>query len=188
MNIKMRVGVFETNSSSVHSLVFHKTDVTNVVNDNVMEIHGGEFGRAPQEALFGTENRLNYLWTAIWEINYEYFDYDKQEWAYNLEEIAWWKNAIHLYCPNAILYDLKDDGSWDYPFVDHADLVKPLLDAMKQDITILRYYLLDPDGYILIDGDEYERFYDEDLMPPIGWQDSDRLVQDGDNYYFVKTN
>ena len=65
MSINIRSNVFETNSSSVHTIVFHKTDFSNVLDDTYMEIHGGYYGRCPELPLTTIEERLNYLWTAV---------------------------------------------------------------------------------------------------------------------------
>jgi len=59
MNIRIRRGVFETNSSSVHTLVFHPTE--EYINENYMVIRGGEYGRYPLRPLKDLEDRLNYL-------------------------------------------------------------------------------------------------------------------------------
>ena len=65
MTIKIRKGVFETNSSSVHTLVFHKVDINNAVCIDEMKIYGGYYGRCPRAPLTTIEERLNYLWTGI---------------------------------------------------------------------------------------------------------------------------
>ena len=156
MTMNIRYGTFETNSSSVHTIVFHKTDMTNVIDDRYMDIHGGEYGRYPQECLSNIEDRLNYLWTGIWDININY-EKDDNGWhqTVNREELQWWKDAIHLYCPNAVLYDIDEN---DWYGVDHADCLINLFAAMKKDISILKDFLLDPFGEINITGDEYEDY------------------------------
>lgn len=190
MTIKIRSNVFETNSSSVHTLVFHKTDMQNVIDDTPMDIRGGSYGRLPQFPLTSLYDRLNYLWTAIWEANIKYVKVNT-EWikVLNKEEIQWWKDAIHLYCPNAILYDLKDE---DWYGVDHATLLENLLSAMKTDISILKDFLLDPDGTIYIDGDE---FYEDEVpfnrndLPHVGWVNSEQLIEfKPDSFVYVKGN
>ena len=188
--IKIRSNVFETNSSSVHTLVFHKTDIQNVIDDTPMDIRGGSYGRLPQPPLTSLYDRLNYLWTAIWEANIKYVKVNT-EWikVLNKEEIQWWKDAIHLYCPNAILYDLKDE---DWYGVDHTTLLENLLSAMKTDISILKDFLLDPDGTIYIDGDE---FYEDEVpfnrndLPHVGWTNSEQLIEfKPDSFVYVKGN
>lgn len=194
MTTKIRTNTFETNSSSVHTIVFHPTDITNVICDDTMIIEGGCYGRSPKPPLTTIEERLNYLWTAIWNLCIETFNYDTQKFEYKWEELKWWKDAIHLYCPNAILYNLKDKG-WDYPYVDHTDLMEPLLESMKKDISLLKYYLLDPDGYIIISGDETYKeeereYFNPDTIPKIFWEDSEKLIfnEAEQEYVYVKGN
>lgn len=195
MKMQIRSNVFETNSSSVHTIVFHPTEMSNVVNTNIMKIKGGQYGRCPQEPLTTIEERLNYLWTAIWDNCIEGFNFSTDKYETNWDEVKWWKDAIHLYCPNAILYDLVDDGGWDYPYVDHAILMKPLMEAMKKDILLLKYYLLDPNGYIIVTGDEaYDEeereYFNPDTIPHIDWSDSETVVfnERDQEYVYVKGN
>ncbi len=196
MTIKIRSNVFETNSSSVHTIVFHPTDMANVVCTDIMKIEGGQYGRCPKHPLETIEERLNYLWTAIWDTYIETFNFETQKYESNWDELNWWKDAIHLYCPNAILYSLVvDEGEWDFPYVDHVGLLKPLLDAMKKDISLLKYYLLDPQGYIIISGDEaYEEeereYFNPDLIPHLSWEDAEKVIfnEKEQEYVYVKGN
>lgn len=194
MNIKIRSNAFETNSSSVHTIVFHPTTMDNVVCTDMMEIKGGQYGRMPKFPLSTIEERLNYLWTAIWSNCIETFNFDTQKYESNWDELKWWKDAIHLYCSNAILYNLEDDG-WDYPYIDHSYATRNLLDAMKKDISLLKYYLLDPDGYIIISGDEaYEEeereYFNPDLIPHVSWDKDEQVLFDENKqeYVYVKGN
>lgn len=189
MITKIRNGVFETNSSSVHTMVFHKTDLINVLNDSYMEIHGGYYGRCPELPLTTIEERLNYLWTGLWDLNIHYHYTDNHEWNITVdrEELQWWKNAIHMYCPNAVLYDIKDE---DWYSVDHAFCLKPLFAAMKEDISILKDFLLDPIGKIYVSGDEYypeEEPFDRNEIP---WVDEyEKLISyTDDTYIYIKGN
>lgn len=192
MSLKIRRGIFETNSSSTHTLVFHKIDPRLIADNTVMEIHGGYYGRCPNYPLKTTQERLNYLWQAIWDSCIEYFDYDKQEYCSDYEELNTWKTAIHLYCPNAILYDVKEE---DWFGIDHSDNLRNLLQTMKNDIFLLKYYLLDPDGYVVITGDEYEandenQFFNPDEVPTLdNWENQDTLIKlDHDTFLYEKGN
>jgi len=185
MSINIRQGIFETNSSSTHTLVFHKTDPTLIVDDTPMEIHGGSYGRCPDYPLKTTEERLNYLWQAIWDFCVERFDYDKQEYYTDKDKLNTWKNAIHLYCPNAILYDINPH---DWNGIDHCYELENLLKAMERDIFLLKYFLLDPDGYIIIDGDESNddersQYFDPTTIPYVGWEDQDTLIELNNNTF-----
>lgn len=61
--IKIRKGVFETNSSSTHCLVWHNTNKndTTYVDFNAYVINAGYYGRAPKKPLICIEERLAYL-------------------------------------------------------------------------------------------------------------------------------
>ena len=87
MSVNIRSNVFETNSSSVHTIVFHPTDITNVVCIDSMKIEGGQFGRSPKFPLTTIEERLNYLWTAIWDNCIETFDYNTQMYKSDFDEL-----------------------------------------------------------------------------------------------------
>ena len=63
---------------------------------------------------------------------------------------------------------------------------------MKTDISILKDFLLDPDGAIYIDGDE---FYEEEVpfnrndLPHVGWTNSEQLIEfKPDSFVYVKGN
>lgn len=66
---------------------------------------------------------------------------------------------------------------------------------MKKDISLLKYYLLDPDGYIIISGDEaYEdeerEYFNPDLIPHVSWDESEQVLfnEDKQEYVYVKGN
>lgn len=186
--INLRCNTFETNSSSVHTLVWHKTDNSKVIDNTYMEIHGGEYGRFPQEPLTTLTERLNYLWTGIWDLCISY-KHENDEWitVIDREELQRWKDMIHIYCPNAILYDINEE---DWYGVDHSDCLTPLINAMETDASILKDFLLDPVGKIFISGDEY---YEEDEpfnrgeIPPIMYYE--QIVDCGNNTFgYIKGN
>lgn len=187
--INIRYNTFETNSSSVHTLIWHKVE-DNIINDDYMEIHGGSYGRCPQEPLITLEERLNYLWTGIWDQHVKYrYNKDTKEWytIIDTESIEEWKDLIHSYCPNAVLFNIRDE---DWYGVDHADCLAPLINAMRIDTSILKDFLLDPVGKIFISGDEY---YEEDEpfnrgeIPSILYYE--QIVDCGDNTFgYVKGN
>lgn len=191
--INIRTRLFETNSSSVHTLVFHKTDPLKIICDDPMEIYGGSYGRCPQAPLDSLYERLNYLWTAIWDycISYNYIR-ETGQWEINInkKELQWWKDEIHTYCPNAILHHI-DPESW-YG-IDHTDLMSNLLEAMKQDSSILKDFLLDSNATIYIDGDEYESSFDYDEIPKVNIWDGEEYetllpLSDQTGYFYVKGN
>ena len=66
---------------------------------------------------------------------------------------------------------------------------------MKKDISLLKYYLLDPQGYIIISGDEaYEEeereYFNPDLIPHLSWEDAEKVIfnEKEQEYVYVKGN
>ena len=188
MIINIRYKTFETNSSSIHTIVFHKTDFSNVIDDTYMEIHGGSYTRCPEPPLTDIKERLNYLWTGLWDLHTSY-KHENNEWITIVDKkgLQWWKDAIHMYCPNAVLYDIREE---DWYGVDHADELTPLFCAMKTDISILKDFLLDPLGKIYVSGDEYEDSEEPFDRSEIPWVDEyEKLISYNDGIYvYVKGN
>lgn len=92
-----------------------------------------------------------------------------------------------MYCPNAVLYDIKDE---DWYGVDHVDCLTSLLYAMKVDIFILKDFLLDPIGKVYISGDEYDEKEEPFDRNEIPWVDEyEKLISfNDDTYVYVKGN
>ena len=92
-----------------------------------------------------------------------------------------------MYCPNAVLYDIKDE---DWYGVDHVDCLTPLLSAIKIDISILKDFLLDPVGKIYVSGDEYSEEEEPFNHNEIPWVDEyEKLISYNDGIYvYVKGN
>ena len=66
---------------------------------------------------------------------------------------------------------------------------------MKKDISLLKYYLLDPEGYIIITGDEaYDKeereYFNPDIIPGVSWDQYEKVVFNEHNqeYVYVKGN
>ena len=64
MKIQIRRGVFETNSSSVHTISISKNTVKSARGKSVRFGTGGEFGWGP-DLVAGVSSRAQYLWQAI---------------------------------------------------------------------------------------------------------------------------
>lgn len=130
MAIKIRQSTFETNSSSVHSIVI---DTRNMIEPSDISIYsnGGKYGWE-YEMLSTINERVDYLWQGICQ------NYDPSEALYE------WRDAIHEWLPNANLeYPKYPDG-----YIDHAGGLYPLLKRMYDDRTLLGCYLLGIDSYV----------------------------------------
>ena len=190
--LKIRKNIWETNSSSTHTLVFHKIDDTDCLQ--YMDIHGGHYGRMPQPILTSVEEKLNYLWTAIWDYTHR-IDWDKKEYPLieDTGKLKWWKDSIHNYCPNAVLYNIPE-SDWD-TYIDHGLLTFPLLEEMYENPELIKWFLLDPNAYIAITGDEYgydSYYFDNIDIPHIHWPNYEKLINNedsfGENFVYVKSN
>ena len=162
----IRRGVFETNSSSMHSIVVTKNELTNDNHDDYFHVwgysnkihfwHGDiEFDRSPFEVLVTARDKLRYAYAS-------FFGYEARE-------------------------HVDEDGNPDdelrermESFVDHesSSLLRDFLN--KEDIS-LEEFLRNPKYIVVIDGDEYQVFKsmkeanlinkDNLVMETYGWGD-----------------
>ena len=112
--INIRKSVFETNSSSVHSLIIKKDDWYNdKIDYTPYVIKGGDYGRCPQVPIESVEGKLNYIWTMVndlWGLDFKsYLDADgnllppeEREVCYKNEiRFHRWRNRLQKMFPNA---------------------------------------------------------------------------------------
>lgn len=103
MKLSFRYNVFETNSSSVHAIVI---DTSGNKEKYALNYYSGPelgfFGRAPK-LVSRAENRLSYLWTAIWDLKTNYaIDEVMEDSPYSdfyrrlnkLPDLDWWRDCI----------------------------------------------------------------------------------------------
>ena len=117
MKMSIRNGVFETNSSSVHTIVI---DTSGNEDEYALRYYDGPdlgfYGR--EFKVVGTsEDRVSYLWTAIWTIKNKYvLDEINEDSPYaehyhrlkDLPDLDWWER--YLYETWSGYYD--DDDNW----------------------------------------------------------------------------
>lgn len=136
--INIRKGIFETNSSSMHSLVLLKqSDEENYFKASYLDPDGRlyiydhelNFGRSPFEVLYTFVDKLRYAIAYFGEKRFS-----------ELEDLA--KKYIPS-CQGIKLYP-RDD----YGYVDHQSW--GLLDKVD-----LEEWLTNPNEIVIIDGDEY---------------------------------
>lgn len=126
MKRQIRRGVFETNSSSTHSISISKTPAT--IGKSI-HFGIGEFGWSNDEA-----DTADYLYTGILcqDDHKEYLDklkdyLDKNNIQYSFEEPKWYEN--------------NEDKWLDEGYVDHSYELREFLDAILNDDDMLTRYL-----------------------------------------------
>ena len=155
--IYIRKGVFETNSSSSHSIVMMKNDkpVKTELEGNMVDpgwyldksgkLHFWsrdlEFGRSPFDLLTDWYGRLRYC--------VAYYSFSKNKLA-ELEEICFKRVAGF----NGFKFDKYDNGNNDMGYIDHQS-AGVLESALFSFDTDLEDFIFNDRYIIVIDGDEY---------------------------------
>jgi len=172
----IRHGVFETNSSSMHSIVVTKYDMMNKPTDkeedaflghgNKLIIWGSdlEFGRSPFEVLATPERKLHYAIASI--LSGAVYGHITEEGNCDdylsaklneFDELAMglFKGCKGIEYPLQTKYNDKEE--WEEPylgFVDH-DSDTLLTRFLESENITLYEFVSDPKYVVIIDGDEY---------------------------------
>lgn len=147
--IKIRKGVFETNSSSMHSLVVKKEGgyyTKEELREDLWIFEDGEwnlsygdrlyFGRSPFDCLCTFESKTRYAIASMcWDVN----SFDKI------------KKIFMKYIPECKTIKLEDDENFPYGSVDE-DILSGFLE--ENQIT-LEEFLTNKKYVVIVDGDEY---------------------------------
>ena len=191
--INIRAGVFETNSSSVHSLIIQKDDWYNdKIDYTPYVIESGNYGRCPRIPIENVEGKLKYIWTMVndlWGLDFKsYLDADgnllppeEREVCYKNEiRFHRWRDKLQKIFPNAE-FITTPAGDWNYG-IDHVQGLTQFADDLENRPELLRY-LLFAYSWIDIGGDEYANW---PCILPYPWE---KLVDINNNtVLYVKGN
>lgn len=161
MKQKIRNKIFETNSSSIHSIVIGNNgeDVYSNLPEKVV-FQGGQFGWE-HEVYTDTESKASYLFTSLLytDTPYEYMENIKKflsKWGIEAEfdEIVMVK-----YSDDSFSYKTKEG----YSYVDHGYENRDLVKQLCEDETFLMNYLFSDASYVETsnDNDDYDGLGDE---------------------------
>ena len=163
MKCVIRRGVFETNSSSMHSIVVMKDDVNAEnqndsvwIKDGKLQIFNSDlrFGRSPFEILSTAERKLHYAIAAFPQHSVQIDkDGDYDEYLSNkLREFDLIASKVFEDCVGIDYPTIPE--RLDFGYVDHesSDLLAHFLD--KEGITLYEF-VSNPKYIVIIDGDEY---------------------------------
>lgn len=140
MKRQVRRNVFETNSSSTHSICVVKDDFLDDLKD-VIYFHVGEFGWEYNK-LYTPEKKASYLYTAILENN-------KLDLIEDMQNILI-KNNIEFKLGEAKInekYGFLENG-----FIDHSEELDEFLNICKDENKLMRF-LFSSKSYIVTGND-----------------------------------
>ena len=152
--IKVRNGVFETNSSSSHSIVIKKGGgKTPDKIDPDWRVHEDgelyiwdtdlEFGRSPFDVLCDWYHKLCYAIASYGEEGFEYVE------SIALKHI---KRATFIRLP--LTWNYKDEQVTNYGYVDHQSM--GLLESfLRTENITLDDFIFNDKYVVIVDGDEY---------------------------------
>ena len=170
--IQIRNSVFETNSSSTHSICIQKKPVDADYSYIVFNI--GSYGWSEREVNFG-----DYLYTAILCLDPNGHDgylsrlksiLDAHRIRYEFEWPEWRESNGHRWLDNG--------------YIDHYDMVAPLVEAVLGDEDMLLRGLFGEDSVVYTGNDN--EHWDEDCMCTVA-NEYFLYVDDDGNYKWVKT-
>ena len=150
--IRIRSNVFETNSSSVHSIVIDVSQPA-VPLDDVFVLSGGEYGWGYDELCL-PEERANYIWQAIWDCSiYKLVPGTPDEW----------RDRIHNWLPNVELKDIvegysEENDEYLYPGIDHGGELATLIEQMWYNDEMLGDFLTNKESHVVCSNDNSDSY------------------------------
>ena len=137
MKKQIRQGVFETNSSSTHSICIAK-DVELIIPKG-LHFEFGEFGWN-FDTLKSINQKASYLYTGL-IVNDRQKDFNK------IVEVLKKKDVIATY------ESIDDRTIWDCGYIDHSDKLTNFLNVICEDEEKLMRFLFSPMSFILTGND-----------------------------------
>ena len=165
MKTQIRKSVFETNSSSVHSISIAK--YTSIKNDNiVLEAKLGDFGWE-HELYTDPYEKLSYLWTAVFCLaDYEAWD-KKKDFVKHAQILEDWKKIISdVFSQYNIEIEYEHKGAFggaysDY-YIDHSCELINMLDDFKNNPELIVDFVMGEKSVV----ETYNDNNDYDVLTP----------------------
>lgn len=130
--INVRAGTFETNSSSVHTIIIQKQPAKNIYPINITS---GRYGWE-RDWLATPSERASYLYTAL----------------INLLDVRQADKFMRDILPEDIRYTCKIKGSTD-DYIDHAEDLRPWVNDLLQDHNKAIRFIFGNKSYVYTDND-----------------------------------
>lgn len=144
----IRRGIFETNSSSTHSICIAKN--AELIIPKTLKVKFGKFGW-DYGVLDSTEKKISYLYTALQSLK-RTENIEKLKKVLSSEGIkASFEKPIYKVMNKGTTSEYIDGINVGY--VDHVDQLEPFLDDIFKDIKKLKSFLFSPLSYIVTGND-----------------------------------
>ncbi len=162
--IKVRNGIFETNSSSVHAICISSKPVD--AHGLCVTLRIGEFGWE-HEWYQDIDSRASYIYTAACYIYHKdfYKKFKKLLEPYGIE--IKWSDSGHARFSNWY----SDEYYLDNGYIDHGDELKEFVDRCLNDVDTLIRFIFGEESFVMTTNDNCD--YDND--------EKSVLVEAGDN-------
>lgn len=156
-HIKIRKGIWETNSSSTHALVIKKEKPAVLPEEVYFDL--GEFGWE-KGIYMDCETKCSYLHTAIYQ---RFFDYEN-----NKEKYYEYKNKISNildeYGIKSKWLNVEDIGENSWYYIDHCDELENFIEIILNSPELLIDWLFNDDSILITDNDNSEMEYYSDAF------------------------
>lgn len=155
MTKKIRQSVFETNSSSTHSISIAEADPSVLMDvwtpdeEGNITLNGGEFGWDP--CSYGdVDSKASYM--AIYALDWSGENKEKhlQVLLDVLKEQTGCKDAVFNFTSD---FDSKDGKHWSY--IDHQSVEGHNYDYVFEDPELLRQFIFNPNSILYTDNDNH---------------------------------
>lgn len=143
---QIRRNVFETNSSSTHSICITKNDLLNDKRTFV-DFTFGEFGWE-YGTLTTIREKASYLYTGIYSVCYD----DSKRLKYCLDSVKETLSSNGIDCE----FEEKSKSYWDNGYVDHGNELNDFVNDLVGDSDKLMRYLFSDDSFVITGNDNDE--------------------------------
>lgn len=175
--ITVRKNVFETNSSSTHSLCIQKNMPEKY--PEYLKFSGEDFGWS-NAIITDVQSKANYLYTALFDLCM--YGNKKTFCGHRLD---WWKNYIYTELGKyniEVEFEDTDEmlDKYKYPnyYIDHCDMLDDFITSMLRPRRLMKY-LFGENSFIITGNDNSPEEYDENC---------EKLLNNYDGEIFYKGN
>jgi len=170
MKRQIRKSVFETNSSSIHSIIISNDFPTKSEIPSVLHFCRDEFGW--EWAIYNNcAKKANYLYECLIDLYYDWKDGSKTKLEQVCNQI---KDALSMY---GIECDFEEvtAKNWDDGYVDHGEENKELVEYLLSDPKNLIRFLFNYDSCISTGNDN--DWYDDEYFGMPKYYDGIRFIK-----------